>query len=156
MMHFCWLPPERLVIGRAAAGGLDREPLDRLGDGAGLGAAVDQAAAGQRVEAADRDVLGDGHPVEEAERLAVLGHQRDPGGDRLAGAPEADGAAVEEDRARRRDGAGAEEGFEQLGPARAEQPGDAEHLAGVDLERDAPRATAGRCRAGWAGDRSPT
>ena len=46
---------------RAAAGGLDREPLDRLGHRAGLGAAVDQAAAGQGVEAADRDVLGDGH-----------------------------------------------------------------------------------------------
>ena len=53
-----------------------------------------------------------------------------------AGVAEPDGLAVERDRAGRRRRAGAEEGFEQLGPTGAEQPGDAEHLAGVDLERE--------------------
>ena len=62
MMHFCWLPPLRLVIGASSAGGLHAELLRRVcGHAAVRGARLIKPAAAGFVERADRDVLADGH-----------------------------------------------------------------------------------------------
>ena len=71
----------------------------------------------------------------EALGLAVLGDEREPAADALAGAAHADGRAVE------RHGAAvervhAEDRLDELGAARALEPGQADDLAGADREVD--------------------
>ena len=119
-----------------AAGRLDRQLLDGPLHGAPLRSRVDQRAERQLGEAAERDILGHGHAVEQAQRLAVLGHHGDPGLDRLVGMGEIAPGALEPDRARRLKRAGAEDRFEQLGPSGAQEPRDAQHLARVDAKSD--------------------
>ena len=133
-MHFCWLPPERLVTGTSPPAVLIASSLIDQATARRSARGSIKRAEGQLGEAADRDVLGHGHAVEEAQGLAVLGHHGDPGRDRLVGMCEPDRPALEPDRPGRRRRAGAEDRFEQLGSAGPEQPGDAQDLAGADRE----------------------
>ena len=79
-----------------------------------------------------------------------------PARDRLVRVREPDRPALEPDRARRRSRAGAEDRFEQLGPAGAEKPRDADDLAGPDREGDVAAGWAGRCPAALGSDRPST
>ena len=110
-----------------------------------------QGAEGQLGKAAERDVLGDGHPIEEAEGLAVLGDHGDAGADGLVGMAEADRPALQKEGAFRCRRTGAVDRFEELGAAGTQQAGDAQHLAGSDRERDV--AEAGPAAPRWTGQR---
>ncbi len=68
--------------------------------------------------------------------FAVLGDQGDPGGDGLAGPGDPPGLAVDRDGAAG-EGFDAEDRLGDLGAARALEPGEADDLAGADLEVDA-------------------
>ena len=67
-MHFCWLPPERLVTGASPPAVLIASSLIDPAT-AGRSACDRSGPNGQLGEAADRDVLGHGHLVEEAQGL---------------------------------------------------------------------------------------
>ena len=136
MMHFCWLPPERLVIAAPPPAVLI---ASRSIDSATARASARPSIRPPRVRASRRRIVMFSATVIALKRPSALRSSvtsATPGRDRLARVAEPDGLAVERDRAGRRQRAGAEEGLEQFGPPGAEQPGDAEHLAGVDLKRE--------------------
>ena len=90
-------------------------------------------SAGRRSarEAADRDVLGHGHAVEQAQRLAVLGHQGDPGPDRLVGVRNRTGRpSSRHATSRLRDGLAPKSASSSSVRPAPSRPGDAHDLAG--------------------------
>ena len=100
-----------------------------------LGGAADQAAARQRAGAGHRRVAGDREVHHEALLAAVLGHEADPGAHR--GQRPAGGEPVPVDL----DVAGvrlvdAEDRAGDLAAARADEPGQRDDLARLDLEGD--------------------
>ena len=86
-------------------------------------------------EMRERRVLAHRHAEHEPLRLAVLGDQGDPGGDRAARRAHHDALAVDEDLALGRH-VGAGDRAHDLGAARADQPGKSHDLAGMHLKRD--------------------
>ena len=84
MMHFCWLPPLRLVIGGVDAGRLHAELLDDARGHLRFAAAIDQAGRA-RLRRSVQSVMFSPTVIcgEQAEPLAIFGHQRDAGAHRL-------------------------------------------------------------------------
>ena len=132
---------------------LDRQPVDGIGAPAPLArprstrpSAGQASSSGQGDVARDRGIARN-RPV----ALAVLGDQGQPGRMAAPAASGTDRLAVDAGsrRPRPRRG-GAEQGLEQLGPAGAEQPGDAQHLAGGDVEGRAVDQRGRRSRPGSA------
>ena len=133
-MHFCWLPPERLVTGTSPPAVLIASSLIDQSTARRLGARVDQRR--RPVSSGRRRIVMFSATVIRSKRPSVLRSSvtsATPAAIASSGCVNRTGPAVEPDRARRRLRAGAEDGFEQLGPPGAQQPGDAQHLAGVDL-----------------------
>ena len=166
---FCWLPPESLATGevdRRACG--SRAARGRPPPWRAPSRVRDQAEA---VEVApqhrQRDVGRDRHRQRQAELAAVLGDVGDAERHRLARrCGSVTRLAVEHDRprGRRRD---AEEGEADIGAPGADQAGEAQHLAAVQVEADvledarrgrarAPRAAARRARPAAAAEAAPT
>ena len=111
------------------------------------GVPIDQPVVGELATGlmAEQHVLpqrhGEDHPV----AVAVLGDQADPGGAPVERRERADVGSVEEDRAGGRDHP--DDGVDQLGLAVALDAGDADDLAGVDVDRHAvERSVTGRRR----------
>ena len=135
---FCWLPPLRLVIGASMPAVLT---ASRATDVAGHAAAsrrrLTQAGAWPLRERAERDVLRRRSCRRTGPAACGL---RSPAPCRRAmasaGMAKRDLAAVEHDPPARRLGAGAEQAFQQLGPAGPHQPGDAQDLAAPQRKRD--------------------
>ena len=135
---FCWLPPESSPTFWCGAGRLDPQPLhegvhDPVDRGLG-----DQADAGQPGQRGQRDVLAYRQPRHDALGLAVLGQQADAGPDRgrrssrvRTGAP----ATVTRPRVQRQR---AGDGLGGLATAGAEQPAEADDLAGADRRATTP------------------
>ena len=83
---FCWLPPESSRAERVPSCGRDAQAAELGLRGGALGLHADEAA----LEAGDvgqRDVLGEVPLEQQRLRLAVLGGEPEPGGDRRSGRP---------------------------------------------------------------------
>src|SRR5208283_5169656 len=98
--------------------------------------AADEARPTEAIERGEREVVGDGERRRQALALAVLAEQADALGEPLRGRRRTDPGA-------HRDGAGAhrieaEDGAQQLGAPRADEAGDAQHLAAAEGEAGAP------------------
>ena len=91
--------------------------------------------AGHLGEGGRRDVGRHLEVQEQAFGPAILGQEGDAARDRIARGRRPLGRTVEPDHARG-PGQAAEQGVRQDRPAGADQPGDAEHLAGVEPEAD--------------------
>ncbi len=116
------------------AGGAHPQRLERrLGPAPAAGQVEHAPAARVAVDHAHVDVLAARHVEEQPEPLAVLGQVGDAELERLFGPADGHRPAVEPDLARGL-GIGAVDQPGELGPARADQPGDAQNLALVQLE----------------------
>ena len=83
-----------------------------------------------------RDIGEDRHRENQPELATVLGHVGDAEVHAIARRADCDGLAVEKDGPRRRR-FDAEKGKSDIGAARADEPGEAEDLATVEIEGDA-------------------
>ena len=90
----------------------------------------------KRAERGDREIGQDAERGEDRLVLAVLRHQADAERDGVGRRCRRDRLAVERDRAGG-DAVGAEDGAGKLGAAGADEAGDAEDLAGLEIEVDA-------------------
>ena len=88
-----------------------------------------------RASGGQRDVGRDRQGEDEPELPSVLGRVRDPPPDRVVGRSDAHLRPVDPDRARVCRG-DAEQGQADVGPPRADQAGEAEHLPRAQLEAD--------------------
>ena len=115
--------------------GADAEAGDRIPRQSVLLAAIDQEQAGDAVEDRQGDVLAQRLRPDQPLQPAILRHIGDAQAPRRRGAADRDRLALDQDLARCRRG-DAEDGEGELGPARADQPGDAEDLAGAQGQID--------------------
>ena len=128
---FCWLPPERNCTSwsrpRAETSRLDSTPGQLAPRGAGTGGQhrADDAEGVVEDRLVERQALG----------LAVLGDEREPATDALARAAHADGRAVECHGAAV-ERVHPEHRLDELGAARALEPGQADDLPRADREVD--------------------
>ena len=102
-------------------------------------AGADEAAGKQTLAlaAAEHAIVDQAHLGHGGVAVALLGHAAQAEHPPPGGAESADRGAVDADRGLRRDGALARQRQQQLVLAVAGDPGDAEDLAGADLEADA-------------------
>ena len=142
-MNFCRLPPERLFAAEPGAAGLDVEAADqRLGQRRDV-ADADPAAGADRARARQQRVLRQREGRHGTAAEPLLGNEVQAGGAPRARRGARDVALEELDRAGRRAPVLARDRRHQLLLAVAGDAGDADHLAGANVERDLPRA---RCR----------
>src|SRR3954452_561157 len=120
--------------------GAQLQPAEVLIDDRALALLVDDPEARDLVDVSDRGVLADRQLEQQAEVLAVLGQQPEPGPHRAAGVAAAHPLAVDLDLAAV-DRVGAEDRAQELAATRAQQPRDAADLAGAPLEVDRRRRT---------------
>ena len=149
MTTFCWLPPESWVTGFSGRRGRTSSAaiqcrVSRRSPRVATGAAPERAQVGER------EVLADAGPRQQRCAGAFGRHVTDAGVDRRARVAGRDGARRRRDVAAARDAPGEQPG--DLLAARAGEPGDAEHLAGGDLEVEVGHggAEAGPARPGAA------
>src|SRR5712691_711684 len=121
---------------RLRPGRLHRQTDDRLLGRGPLAAAGDQPQRAHFVERADRDVVAHRLMREQPQPFAVFGDQSHSGGDRFFRMRERGRLALQHDAADGREFARAEQAFEQLGAAGPHQPGNPEHFAATQLERN--------------------
>ena len=146
---FCWFPPDRERTGAARLRARMSTLAGDLRDCAPLATAARRTArVDNRREVRQRDVLPDRAAHQQPLILARLGQHRDPGAHRVAWLAHPERLAVEVHRAGV-EPVGAEDRPRDLGAAGADQSGEPEDLAGVDVERDVlegalPRRAPGR------------
>ena len=140
-MTFCWLPPDRNLIGFSRSLVADVERGDvAVGDLLLLAPRQGLRPAAPRLQRED-DVLAHRQVVDDAVVLAVLGAEAEAAGDRGARRGDRSGFAVDPHLA----AVGlldAEQELGGLGAARAEQAGHAHHLALADVEVEGRDAAA--------------
>ena len=120
--------------GPVGVGGTQFQRLDLLAGDLALGAFVEEPALGESRHRRQGHVHEDRLVEHQALALALLGREADAGVDGV------DDRAAAQRLAGDLDGAGggaarAVDGFEDLGPSGADQPGEPDHLAGADRER---------------------
>src|SRR3954454_15822270 len=116
--------------------GAQLQPAEVLVDDRALALLVDDPEARDLVDVRDRGVLADRQLEQQAEVLAVLGQQPEPGPHRAAGVAAAHPLAVDDDlTAVNR--VGAEDRAQELAATRAQQARDADDLPGAHLEGNA-------------------
>src|SRR5690606_13221412 len=127
------------------AGGPDLHVADEARRDPPLALSQQPAVGGDRVEEPDADVLLDAEQLEDRLELALLGHQPDPGPDRVLGSAQTKRPAVHEDLAGV-ETVGSEDAHGEL---RAARPGEAPEPADlaraqleVDVAQDAAREPA--------------
>ncbi len=143
----CWLPPDSV---ETASSGLPiltvSSPIQWLTRSDFLRVEIRSTTVDDPAEHGKHDVVGDRLRLDEAERQPVLRDIGDAGLDRVAVRAEGDRLAVEADGAAVGSGH-AEQAEAEFGPAGADQPGEPDHLAGMDREvdvLDTRRAARGR------------
>ena len=120
----------RFYAGRANAQG-----IHLAAGGGGFGASADEGGMGVVPQAGQGDIFANGHGSDESGFSAVLGNEENSGGDRVAGMPDMQRRPVEHKPAAQQ-GPDSEDGFNQFGPARADESGDAEDFPAAGLETD--------------------
>ena len=154
---FCWLPPDSVDTGSVEPRRLDLQPLaSRSRADAPLGAAEQQAEPAERPAPGQRGVALDRQLHHQALLAPVLGHQREPGGDRGRG--RAGRRAAGRRPAPRRASYRSTPNTARITSLRpgADQPGQRDDLAAADGEaRRRRRRRAGSARAP-RGSTSPT
>ena len=120
--------------GLVAAGQLDLQLVDIAVKGGGLAPAAEEAPQGEAVHVGQAEVLLDAAAQDQPLRLAVLGQQADPGGDRVPRVADAQGPAVQRDRAAVA-AVRAENQPGRLGSAGADQARQRQDFAAAHLER---------------------
>jgi hypothetical protein len=100
-----------------------------------LAPAAHHAGAGQARQRRQRQVLGHGAPEHQAVAFAVLGHEADPGANRVGGAADDERSPLEQ-HATRLGRIRPEHDAGELGASRPEQAGNTENLAAVQSEAD--------------------
>jgi hypothetical protein len=121
--------------GLGGGAGVDRQPVDRLGHLAAFAAGVDRPPAPDPVEQGDGDVLPDG-PLGQQGHEPVARHQDDPAADGVIGVAGRHRLAVDQDLAPGGPHVPGED-LEQPVLALPLEGGQAQDLAGLDLEGDA-------------------
>ena len=129
------MPPLRLADSLAYAAGLDAETADGLIRHGRFLRVIDEPSKAAIAERGERHVVHDGHGRHKSKLLAVLRYHADSMPDRVGGAADTRDLAGDANlaRVRRRQ---PENGAGKLGPARSNQPGDAEDLAPPHFEVD--------------------
>ena len=149
---FCWLPPDSDDVSwPTSAVRMSRSERLRFGL-RDLGIPRNQAAACVGAQVRQRDVLRDREVEQQAGALAVLGHEKDAGVDRIGGGREMHRLAVERDATRHRP-VDAEQGAGEFGAAGADQAGQSEDLAGAEVEVDLAAGIGGGAQALHGKDR---
>ena len=145
---FCWLPPESVATRRRARAAHAR--ARRCARGALRSRRIvdeaDQREHRATRERGERQVLGDGHAEHQPAPLAILGHERDAGGDRVRAASRARRASPSTRTLARDARARAQPNSVERSAVRPEPiaPRERDHLAGAHGERDAVDATRAR------------
>ena len=129
--------------------GFDRQRCGGVLSSTGLGGTLHETKTGVGAECRQRHVLAHSHCRDDAPAATILGNQTDSRADRVARRVERQRLAVEQYATghRRHDSA---DRFGQLGASRADQAGNAEHLAAVDGQRDLGEWDSDACGCGRA------
>jgi hypothetical protein len=143
---FCWFPPLSVATGASMEEALTGQRCGGVSSGAGLGDALDETKTGIRFECRERHVVAHCHRRDDAAAATILGIRHIPA--RIASRGESSTSGWPSSSTRP-DTAGTTPQIVSASsePSRADQAGNAEHLAAVDCQRDLGEGIATRADA---------